>query len=109
MEVVVTNVRRWPGVVACDQILEPKQNGSDLVKEGSEPFSPMFQREREWMRIELTKPFFKGFAGFEAQHREFARHSRPESDMKIHHGCRHQAVSLFRGLVFGCDVLRRPR
>ena len=34
MEVVVTGVRRWPGVAACDQTLGPMRNGSDPVKEG---------------------------------------------------------------------------
>ena len=39
MEVVVTDVRRWPGVAACDQMSGPMRNGSDPVKEGSKPFS----------------------------------------------------------------------
>ena len=34
MEVVVTDVRRWPGVAACVRKLGPMRNGSDPVKEG---------------------------------------------------------------------------
>ena len=41
MEVVVTDVRRWPGVAASDQMLGPMRNGSDPVKEGVKAVSAL--------------------------------------------------------------------
>jgi hypothetical protein len=64
MEVVVTDVRRWPGVAACDQKAGPKRNGFDSVTDESKPFHAVL---REWMGIEPTWLLFRGHTGFEAQ------------------------------------------
>ena len=64
MEVVVTDVRRWPGVAACGQMSGPMQNGSDPVKDG---VRAVFALKREWMGIEPTWLLLRGHTGFEAQ------------------------------------------
>lgn len=64
MEVVVTNVRKWPEVAACGQMPAPMRNGSDPVKEGVRAVSAI---KREWMGIEPTRRLCSRHTGFEAQ------------------------------------------
>ncbi len=64
MEVVVTDVRRWPRVAARDQLLGPKRNGFDSEKDEPKPFRTILL---EWMGIEPTWLLLRGHTGFEAQ------------------------------------------